>query len=53
MATSANTTGKIFSLQKETCNGSGLFCSFSLKKCSELRKKNEKYLGQARCQAQI
>jgi hypothetical protein len=39
MATSANTTGKIFALQKRTCNGSGLFCSFSLKKM--LRTKNE------------
>jgi hypothetical protein len=39
MATSANITGKIFSLQKGTYNGSGLFCSFSLKKM--LRTKQE------------
>lgn len=44
---------KYFHFKREPAMEVDYFAALALKKCWELSKKNEKYLGQARCQAQI
>jgi len=44
---------KYFHFRREPAMEVDYFAALALKMCWELSKKNEKYLGQARCQAQI